>query len=261
MVKDYPLNPNLMKQLHLLTRDGRLNSDAARKVKQVKHLVNFMEPGLEAVFAQHQDPVIVDFGAGKSYLGFFLYDLFVRKYAKGRVICVESRQELVDQASQIAKDCGFERMEFVCSTIENSLNLLPSEIHVATALHACDTATDDVLAMAVSRQVPKVYFVPCCQAELSQKMNTQKVEKSLLPLLRHPHHRREFMSHLTNVMRGLYLESCGYKVRESELVGWEHSLKNEIWICEKHQQSNSLAKRDLESLIEKFGVSPKLVKF
>ncbi|MEN3363336.1 MAG: hypothetical protein V7606_610, partial [Burkholderiales bacterium] len=68
----------LLKELHILTRDGKLNQDSRRKLKQVYHLYQFIEPLLKEVRQDHADIRLVDHGAGKSYLGFILYDLFFK---------------------------------------------------------------------------------------------------------------------------------------------------------------------------------------
>ena len=57
----------------------------------------------------------------------------------------------------------------------------------------------------------------------------------------------------------MLFRSKGYKVRVTELVGWEHSLKNELILAERHQLSNAAAKGELERLIEQLGVKPALV--
>ena len=68
----------LLKALHILTRDGRMNQDSRRKLKQVYHLYQLIEPYLEKALATNPQFTLVDHGAGKSYLGFILYDLFLK---------------------------------------------------------------------------------------------------------------------------------------------------------------------------------------
>jgi len=102
-----------------------------------------------------------------------------------------------------------------------------------------------------------VALVPCCQAELANALDG--VKGPLAQLWRHPIQRREFGAHATNVMRALFLETHGYKVRVTELVGWEHSLKNELILAERHQLSNSVANRELDRLVEHLGVRPALL--
>ena len=84
----------LLKALHILTRDGALNADSRRKLKQVLHLANLIKPALDAALAEKDQPVLADLGAGKSYLGFVLYDLFFRKEGRGIVYGVEARHAL-----------------------------------------------------------------------------------------------------------------------------------------------------------------------
>jgi len=87
----------------------------------------------------------------------------------------------------------------------------------------------------------------------------EHVKKPLRQLWRHPIQRREFGAHLTNVLRGLFLEAHGYKVRVTELTGLEHSLKNEFIFAERHQRANPAAKVEFEKLIDEIGVVPSLL--
>ena len=72
----------LLKALHILTRDGKINQDSRRKLKQVYHLYNFIEPLMLKVLEEQKHLSLVDHGAGKSYLGFILYDLLLKEYPK-----------------------------------------------------------------------------------------------------------------------------------------------------------------------------------
>src|ERR1700744_730839 len=85
----------LLKALHILTNNGGLNADSRRKLKQVLHLANLIRPALEWAFADKEQPVLADLGAGKSYLGFILYDLFFVKEGRGMVYGIEARHDLV----------------------------------------------------------------------------------------------------------------------------------------------------------------------
>ena len=136
------INPNqshaLLKALHILTVDGKLNQDSRRKLKQVNHLVNFITPLFNAVFAHNPDVILVDHGAGKSYLGFILYDLLLKSLLSGQVIGIEARADLVEKSKALVAECGFKRMRFEHLTVEQSIttNTLPSRVDIVTALHA-----------------------------------------------------------------------------------------------------------------------------
>lgn len=228
----------LLKELHILTRDGKMNQDSRRKLKQVNHLVQFIEPLLEELLLEQEAISLVDHGAGKSYLGFLLYDLFFKsRQDASHIYGIETRPELVSRSQELAKLLQFERMSFLHLSVADSIESaqLPAKIDVVTALHACDTATDDAIHFAIHKKARFIVVVPCCQAEIATilKKNKSK-ERSRDPLTeiwRHPLHTREFGSQVTNVLRCLQLEAHGYQVSVTELVGWEHSMKNELIIA------------------------------
>jgi protein-L-isoaspartate O-methyltransferase len=247
--------PKLLQELHLLTRDGALNADARRKLKQVNHLVNLISPALNDVLERFEEPILIDVGAGKAYLGFILYQLYLQN--KGSVISVENREELVKKGESMAERMDFRRMKFIHSSIASFQ--APERVHLVTALHACDTATDEALILAIKSKADHIAVVPCCQAEVAELLRKEK-NSSLQMLWENGIHRREFGSHFTNVIRALVLETFGYQVTVTELVGWEHSLKNELILGKKVQNINSSAKDKLASLLEKINVKPLLVR-
>jgi hypothetical protein len=212
----------LLKELHILTRDGKLNQDSRRKLKQVYHLFQFIEKLLKELPASEQGPTLADHGAGKSYLGFIIYDLFFKALGQGSIYGIETRSELV------------------------------------TALHACDTATDDAIAFGLQKKAKFMVLVPCCQAELARALNQNKAlnlqRTPLAELWRHPLHTREMGSQLTNVLRCLYLEAMGYQVTVTELVGWEHSMKNELILAKYTGQKKRSAAERMTALLEEFGL-------
>jgi len=250
----------LLKALHILTRDGKLNQDSRRKLKQVYHLYQFIEPLLEAAFARSDDPLLVDHGAGKSYLGFILYDLFFKLRAGGRIFGIETRPELVDSARMLAAGLGFARMEFRNLTVEQSIAAgdLPATVDIVTALHACNTATDDAIRFGLARQAQAMVLVPCCQAEVAAVLRRHKNaalgRTPLSELWRHPLHTREFGSQVTNALRSLQLEAHGYQVTVTELVGWEHSLKNELIIATRSGPPRGNARARIERILAELGI-------
>ena len=257
----------LLKELHILTRDGKLNQDSRRKLKQVYHLVNFIEPLFNDVFTQNMNPVLVDHGAGKSYLGFILYDLLLKQHAAGDVLGIETRAELVAHSKVLAQQLGFSRMRFEHLTVEQSTTSasIPDKVDIVTALHACNTATDDAIQFGLKKQAKYMVLVPCCQAEVAEALRQHKNESfgktPLSEIWRHPIHTREFGSQLTNVLRCLQLEAAGYSLTVTELVGWEHSMKNELIIAKytgqprknaKDRMAHILSELNLESLASRF---------
>ncbi len=250
----------LLKELHILTREGKLNQDSRRKLKQVYHLYQFIEKLLLELPTAGEGATLADHGAGKSYLGFIVYDLFFKGLKGGHIYGVESRPELVQKSRELAAQLGFERMSFLNATVAESTgsDAIPDQIDVVTALHACDTATDDAIAFGFQKKARYMVLVPCCQAEVARNLNANKAlslsRTPLAELWRHPLHTREMGSQITNVLRCLYLEACGYQVTVTELVGWEHSMKNELIIARHTNKPNHAAAQRLTALLEEFGL-------
>jgi hypothetical protein len=242
----------LLKELHILTRDGKLNQDSRRKLKQVYHLFHFIEPLLNEVLTAEKTLTIADHGAGKSYLGFIIYDLFLKTRESAHLYGIETRNELVSKSQHLASRLGFARMSFLNLSVEESISSpqIPEQIDIVTALHACNTATDDAIKFALQKRAKFIVLVPCCQAEVAATLNRNKNQSfgktPLAEIWRHPIHTREFGSHLTNVLRCLLLESHGYQVTVTELIGWEHSIKNELIIA----RSNGVPRRNAREMIE-----------
>lgn len=257
----------LLKELHILTRDGKLNQDTRRKLKQVYHLYNFIEPLLEDLIANESSLNLVDHGAGKSYLGFILYDLFFKDKDKGHIYGIETRDDLVKKSEELAKKLNFKNMSFLNLSVEESINSpkVPKDIDIVTALHACNTATDDAIKFALKRKAKFIVLVPCCQAEVASilKKNKQKNlrDNVLTEVFRHPIHTREFGSHITNVLRCLQLQSHGYQVTVTELVGWEHSMKNELIIAHQKDLPKDYPKKRLDSLLAEFNLEEMSERF
>ena len=245
----------LLKALHILTRDGKLNQDSRRKLKQVYHLTHFIEPLLLEIQQAGRDVSLVDFGAGKSYLGFILYDLFFKSESSGWIYGVETHSELVGKSKELAGRLDFLRMRFFNLSTEDAVNSvdLPETVEVVTALHACDTATDDAIYFALRKEAKFIVLVPCCQAEVASVLRRNKnasfSKTSLSELWRHPIHTRELGALVTNVLRCLQLEAHGYQVSVTELTGWDHSLKNELIIARKTNQQRGNAKTRIAEIL------------
>jgi len=244
----------LLKELHILTRDGKMNQDSRRKLKQVYHLYQFIEPLLQEIQHERSEIQLVDHGAGKSYLGFILYDLFFKTLSNAsHIYGIETRDELVKKSQALAQSLGFAHMTFLNLSVAASItsDRLPAQVDMVTALHACDTATDDAIHFALKKQARFIVLVPCCQAEVAAVLKKNKAQAlrdhALAELWRHPLHTREFGSLATNVLRCLQLEAHGYQVNVTELVGWEHSMKNELIIA---SYKNLPRKRPAERLHE-----------
>lgn len=258
----------LLKELHILTRDGKLNQDSRRKLKQVYHLYNFIEPLLRDVKSEKGSVSLVDHGAGKSYLGFILYDLFVKAEGEGsHIYGIETREELVSKSLDLAARLGFSGMSFLPLSVAESTtsSKLPETIDIVTALHACNTATDDAIDFALKKKAKHMVLVPCCQAEVASVLRKNKgkdIKRSALTeIWRHPIHTREFGSQITNVLRCLQLEAHGYQVTVTELVGWEHSMKNELIVATYKNLPRRRPSERLHEVLQEVGLDEMKSRF
>jgi hypothetical protein len=194
-----------------------------------------------------------------------LYDLFFNVaqlgkatagHLQGHIYGIETRPELVEKSRTLAARLDFERMSFLNLSVKESVTSteLPDRIDIVTALHACDTATDDAIAFGLAKHAQHMVLVPCCQAEVagvlkkSRALNLTKTP--LTELWRHPLHAREFGSQITNVLRCLQLEANGYNVTVTELVGWEHSMKNELILASQPAKPNPVKTREAQARLQ-----------
>jgi hypothetical protein len=258
----------LLKELHILTRDGKMNQDSRRKLKQVYHLYQFIEPLLQEIRQDRGAVRLVDHGAGKSYLGFILYDLFFKTLDDdSRIYGIETRDELVSKSQELAQRLNFAGMDFLNLSVAQSIlsDRLPAQVDVVTALHACNTATDDAIHFALKKQAKFMVLVPCCQAEVATVLRKNKgkalAQNALTEIWRHPLHTREFGSQLTNVLRCLQLEAHGYQVSVTELVGWEHSMKNELIIARYQDLPRRRATERLQEVLQTLGLEEMQPRF
>ena len=223
--------------------------------------------GSEMCIRDSPDINLVDHGAGKSYLGFILYDLFFKSQQnqtnqtnQAQLFGIETREELVSKSRALAERLGFTGMSFLNLSVAQSIDsaLLPAKVDIVTALHACNTATDDAIEFALKKKADYIVLVPCCQAEVAAvlKKNKNAAVKSnpMSELWRHPIHAREFGSQLTNVLRCLQLEAHGYQVSVTELVGWEHSMKNELIIATFADRPRQPARQRLSEVLQSTGL-------
>ena len=250
----------LLKELHILTRDGKMNQDSRRKLKQIYHLYNFVEPLLHQLKAADAKLTLIDHGAGKSYLGFMMYDLFFKNLDRGHIYGIETRQPLIENSKKIADKLKFKHMSFLNLSVADSITdkNLPDQVDIVTALHACDTATDDAIEFAIKKNAKHIVLIPCCQAEVASVLKKNKPKQLANPMTeiwRHPIHTREFGSHVTNVFRCLQLESYGYQVTVTEFVGLEHSMKNELIIATKIENKRQRHADRLNQILTDFGLT------
>lgn len=234
----------LLRVLGLLDREGDMSRDAVRKYMQINHMVALMEPVFRDLRRAHGTVRVLDVACGSSFLTLLLAWCFERLWHHDfRILGVDRNPAVVEKSRSRAGDAGLEgSLRFHASTIR-SLDigvawstafdepLGDRDIHAVVALHACDTATDEALALGVELQAEFIGAAPCCHSELSRRwadLAERGTPNPLAPLWSSNHLRREAAATLTDTLRTLLLRGCGYQVTAMEFVSSVHTPKNTL---------------------------------
>ncbi|HEX7175580.1 MAG TPA: SAM-dependent methyltransferase [Pyrinomonadaceae bacterium] len=212
-----------LRALGVTDAEGRVRAGAGDKFKQINKFVETVAHLLESAGLKgKQDLTLVDMGAGKGYLTFAVYDYLRNTLGLQRasVVGVEARKELVELCNGVAREAGFEGLEFRQGLIRD---YALGPVDVLVALHACDTATDEALHAGLAAGAAVLITAPCCHKELRPQIETPEV---LGGMLRHGIMLERQAEMLTDTLRALLLEASGYQTRVFEFVTTEHTRKN-----------------------------------
>lgn len=274
--KDRVLRPDrsagLLRAIGIMNADGTISARNAKKYKQVNHLVELCRPSW-AGRAYERPLRIVDLACGNSYLSFVLLEALRLEGIDARLLGVDLREDVIETSRARAEQIGFdEHARFVVASLE-SLELeairdgLGGPPDLAISLHACDTATDAALTLAIRAGVESILCVPCCQAELARQLGEPEgrartgaalvpaaVEQGLL--------RRSLGELLTDALRVELLEACGYELGVLEFVASSHTPKN-LLLRAKRTRSLAPAQWRLAPIRDRcaqLGVDPALLR-
>jgi hypothetical protein len=165
---------------------------------------------------------VVDYGAGKGYLTFAVHEHLRRRFGQAQVTGVELRADLVAFCNAAAARCDMTGLHFEQGDLRS---VVPDEVDVMIALHACDTATDHAIDLGLRAGAGVLVCSPCCHKELRPQMQRPA---ELAGVLRHGIHLGQEAEMVTDSLRALLLESCGYEARVFEFVALEHTSKNKM---------------------------------
>jgi len=254
---------DLLRVIGIMNPDGTISTKSAKKYKQVNHFVELCRPGWERLLAQRQEDTpaplrILDVACGNGYLTFVLTEALRLADIPCEVQGVDVREDVIANCRERAAKLGWTHMRFDVGRIAETEPTSPPDILLA--LHACDTATDEALALGVRTRAPVLLVAPCCQRELAAQMskNTDGA------LTKHGLLRREYGSVLTDALRVELLDACGYKVDVVEFVESTHSAKN--LLLRAHRRPGSagrVSQHAIERVRERcvsLGVEPTLLR-
>ena len=236
--------------LGLTTQDGKVTADMQHKYKQICKYVEIVDGVMRQT--KFDDEIhIADMGAGKGYLTFALYEYLTTHYDKKIVMeGVEIRKDLVEKINDIIQKCQLNDFKFIENSIEN---YQPSRFDVLIALHACDTATDDAILKGIRNNAKLIICAPCCHKQIRHEMEksgkTDAITRYGIFL-----ERQAVM--ITDAIRALVLEYCGYKTQVMEFIEIDNTPKNVLLVgrkTDKPVDKEAIAKQ-IKALMEQYGI-------
>jgi SAM-dependent methyltransferase len=264
--KKLPLLPGeaapLLRALGLMNADASLSADATRKYMQINHLVALVEPAFQDLIKAFATVRVLDAGCGSSYLTYLLAWCFAHRWKHpAEILGVDRNEKVIAKCRERVAMTGLESiLRFEAAPLENldftamwerAFGVPQARPNALVALHACDTATDEALALGIALKADFIAAAPCCQAELAAKwaqLAGAHAEGAMAPVWRSPHLRREMAATTTDALRTLLLRGCGYEVTPMEFVPSTHTPKNTL--LRAHRRGNFLveALRDYAAL-------------
>ena len=209
---------------------GQVKPSRQDKYRQVEEFLRILAPALESAISAGQikapsddSPLeIVDLGCGNAYLTFATHQYLISKGIPVHVTGIDIREQARERNSQIAKKLGIEKsIEFKADEIAR---VGGSQVDIAIALHACDTATDDAIAWAVKSNAGLVLVAPCCQHDLQSKL--KELPEPWPLVTKHGILKERLADILTDSIRAQILRLLGYRTDVIEFIGGEHTPKN-----------------------------------
>lgn len=206
--------------LGVMTKEGKIVHSRYDKYRQINRFLEFIEDILTSL-PKDRTVRILDFGCGKSYLTFAMYEyLRERKGYEVEMIGLDLKEDVMDHCNELAEKYGYDNLKFYTGDIADYEDDKP--IDMVVTLHACDTATDFALEKAVRWGAKVILSVPCCQHELNAKIAC----KDLAPIMDYGLLKERFAALLTDGLRAKLLEEQGYQVQILEFIDMEHTPKN-----------------------------------
>lgn len=246
---------SLLKEIGIMTKEGKIKNDRIRKYNQIDHYVELLEGVLDQL-PKNQTINILDCGCGKSYLTFVLnYYLTEVKKRKCFFIGLDRSEQVIEASRKMASNLGYRNMEFKALDINEYTP--DKKIHVVISLHACDTATDMALALGIRVDSDVIIAVPCCHRELLNQYSYEPFKG----ILKHGIFKARMADVLTDGMRSMMLEAKGYDVSVVEYISPLETPKNLMIRAIKTSEERPELMEDYIDLMAKLNVYPALYSF
>lgn len=216
-----------LQHLSITDAQGQIIPSMARKWKQINKFVEIFSGALTQLPNQDQALHVVDFGSGKGYLTFALYDYLAKQQQVPFVTGVELNEKMVEFCQHVAEASGFNQLDFFQGDVRT---YQPERLDVMIALHACDVATDFAIHTGIRLNAQMIMCAPCCHKELRPQLKSSEVLK---PMLHFGIHAGQQAEMLTDTIRALLLKAYGYETKVFEFVALEHTSKNKMILATK----------------------------
>lgn len=240
-----------LKHLGITDEKGQIIPSMARKWKQINKFIEIFSNAYEQIDASQQELNIVDFGSGKGYLTFALYDYLLAQHKTPLITGVELRSNLVEFCQNVANQVGFNHLDFFEGDVRS---YQPAKLDVMIALHACDIATDFAIHTGIRLNASMIMCAPCCHKELRPQLHSPEV---LQPMLQFGIHAGQQAEMLTDTLRALLLKAYGYETKVFEFVALEHTSKNKMILATKRkdiQQPDPKIMQQIHALKAMYGI-------
>jgi hypothetical protein len=244
--------PLLLRALGLLHRDATMQPREHRKFLQINHVVRVLRTAIAELSAKHRVVRLLDAGCGRSYLTMLLAWCAEHRWGQRiEVLGIDRNETIIAECRRRVAIAELGHVvQFIAAPIDAPLD---GEFHGVFALHACDTATCDALALGVRLRADLIAVAPCCQAELAHGWSQLERPSAFAPVWRMPHLRRETAAHLTDAMRCLLLRAAGYEVTPMEFIAAEHTKKNTLIRALRRGTPDAAARAEYDALVEATG--------
>lgn len=254
LIKVGPAN-ELLKEIGILTKDGKVKNDMVRKYNQIDHFVELIKDTIE-VFEDKDEITILDCGCGKSYLSFVL-NYYIKNILKKNCyfIGLDYSENVINSSQKMAINLGYKNMEFIKTDIKNYIP--DREIDMVISLHACDTATDLALSFGIRSNAKAIISVPCCQREVLSQYSFEPFDS----ILKHGILKARMADIITDGVRSLFLQSKGYKVSIIEYISPLETPKNLLIKAIRVKGNDKEANEEYRKLTELLNIKPSIEKY
>jgi len=243
----------LLKEIGILGSNGKIKNNMIRKYNQIDHFVELVRDILVEVSEKQQAITVLDCGCGKSYLTFVL-NYYIKEVLKKPCyfIGLDYSNNVIEESKRMADSLGYKNMEFKVTDIRDYC--ANRSIDLVISLHACDTATDEAIALAVNNNVQAMVMVPCCHKELLSQYSFRPFDQ----ILKQGILKARMADIMTDGMRALLLESLGYKISMVEYISPLETPKNLMIRAEKVNSPNTRALEEYQQIKKMLDVQPTL---